>query len=217
MSWDNSYRTIRRWRLAGVLTLGSLLGVTGLWMATHSEFSNENKATAVKAGPPWILGRSDSRFRIVEFADLECPYCRKYFMTLQSLVRTHPEVSVEWRHFPLSIHEPRATQAARVVECVGETGGNEAFWEAVARMYREEPPSLSSGVKKCLSSRRPDLIIAAQSAAGRKAKIEATPTVQLIDRKSGRSLSLQGSLEADALLSAMDWLAAPEFTQGNGA
>lgn len=191
--------------------------MAALWIATHSESSSNSKAAAVNAGPPWILGRDDSRFRIVEFSDLECPYCRKYFVTLKDLVRTHPEVSLEWRHFPLSNHEPTATQAARVVECAGEVGGTEAFWEAVARKYRDQPFSLSSEVAECLRSKRPDKIIAAQASAGRKARIDATPTVQIVDRKSGRSLSLQGLLEADALLSAMDWLAAPEFKEGNGA
>ena len=28
------------------------------------------------AGPPWRYGRADARFTVVEYADLECPFCR---------------------------------------------------------------------------------------------------------------------------------------------
>lgn len=65
------------------------------------------------AGPPWLYGRSDARFTVVGYADLECPYCRAYFPTLQRWIDTHPEVNWQWHHLPLSMHEPAATAGAR--------------------------------------------------------------------------------------------------------
>ena len=35
------------------------------------------------AGPPWRYGRADARFTVVEYADLECPFCRAYFAVLK--------------------------------------------------------------------------------------------------------------------------------------
>lgn len=210
MTWHDAFRIAQRWRLFGLAAGATLLGVAGIWLSTSSKSSSESAAPDGNATPPWVFGRSDARFRIVEFADLECPYCRAYFSHLQQLVQTHAEVSWEWRHLPLSIHEPRATQLARVAECAGEQGGNSAFWKAVEGIYRNEPPVLSARIKRCLSSRRSDVIIAAQAAEARQAKVDATPTLRIVDQKSGRSIALQGMIETDALLSAMDWLAAPE-------
>ena len=60
------------------------------------------------AGPPWRYGRDDARFTVVEYADLECPFCRAYFAVLKQLDRRAPEVNWQWHHLPLTMHEPAA-------------------------------------------------------------------------------------------------------------
>jgi len=45
------------------------------------------------AGPPWRYGRADARFTVVEYADLECPFCRAYFAVLKRWIDEHPEVA----------------------------------------------------------------------------------------------------------------------------
>jgi protein-disulfide isomerase len=77
---------------------------------------------AAHDGPPWIYGKPDARFTVVEYADLECPYCRAYFPVLKHWIDANPDVNWQWHHLPLSIHEPAATSEARLAECVGETG-----------------------------------------------------------------------------------------------
>jgi protein-disulfide isomerase len=42
------------------------------------------------AGPPWRYGRADARFTVVEYADLECPFCRAYFAVLKRWIDAHP-------------------------------------------------------------------------------------------------------------------------------
>lgn len=170
---------------------------------------------------PWIYGRADARFTIVEYTDLECPYCRTYFPLLQRLVTEHPEINWQWHHLPLSMHEPAATRAARLAECAGEAGGNAAFWNAVGWIYRNTRgsgeglpadarlPGMSPAVERCMRSTRPDQVIKAQADAAAHEQITATPTLRLLDRKTGKNLTLQGLIEGDALLSAVDLLAAP--------
>ncbi|MBN0189455.1 thioredoxin domain-containing protein, partial [Pseudomonas aeruginosa] len=53
------------------------------------------------AGPPWLYGRADARFTVVEYADLECPFCRAYFAVLKRWIDAHPDVSWQWHHLPL--------------------------------------------------------------------------------------------------------------------
>ncbi|WP_412779226.1 DsbA family protein, partial [Pseudomonas amygdali] len=45
--------------------------------------------------------------------------------------------------------------------------------------------------------------------------ITATPTLVIKDKHSGRTIKLQGAPDGDALLSAIDWLAAGSVTGGD--
>ncbi|HEY3883710.1 MAG TPA: thioredoxin domain-containing protein [Vicinamibacterales bacterium] len=77
----------------------------------------------------FALGRADAPLTMVEFTDLQCPYCRQY------VTSTFGEIRKNWidtgklryisRDFPLSIH-PEAMPAARAARCAGEQG---KFWE----------------------------------------------------------------------------------------
>lgn len=175
---------------------------------------------ATPSGPPWRYGRPDARFTVVEYADLECPFCRTYFPVLKRWIDGHPEVSWQWHHLPLAMHEPAASAEARLVECIGETGGPAAFWQAVEWVYAytrgdgqgmpegTQYPDLTPAAQQCLASDRPDAVIRAQVAEAAKNGVTATPALQLRDRETGKALLLHGPVEGDALLSALDLLTA---------
>jgi hypothetical protein len=78
--------------------------------------------------PPWIYGAPDARFTIIEYADLECPYCRAYYPQLRIWIDAHHDVNWQWHHFPLTAHEPAARIEAKLVECIGRADGQRAFW-----------------------------------------------------------------------------------------
>ena len=180
---------------------------------------------ATTTGPPWRYGRDDARFTVVEYADLECPFCRAYFAVLKQWIDAHPEVNWQWHHLPLTTHEPAATANARLVECVGEAGGPAAFWQAVEWVYAHTRgdgqglpeglgyPGITLAAQQCLDSDRPDALIRAQSASAAQEGVKVTPTLRLQDRQSGKTLLLHGPVEGDALLSAIDLLAAGGTTE----
>lgn len=171
--------------------------------------------------PDWIYGRSDARFVIVGYADFSCPYCREYFPMLRQWVSEHPEANWQWHHLPLSLHEPQTTEAARLAECAGEVSGNTAFWNAAFWLFQHTPgadeqsaadmqlPGMSTAIQQCLRSNQPDARIRAQAEAAARDEITVTPTLRLIDRESGNTLTLRGPVSGDALLSAIDLLGAP--------
>lgn len=177
--------------------------------------SSENQNPA---GPPWIYGRPDARFTLIEYADLECPYCRAYFPVLRQWIDANPEVNWQWHHLPLSMHDPAATRAARLAECAGESGGNAAFWNTVDWIYQHtrgdgaglpadvQIPGMSPKIQACLDGPRPDSVVQAQADEAGRDGIVATPTLRLIDRQTGKTLTLQGPIEGDTLLSAIDLL-----------
>lgn len=169
---------------------------------------------------PWIFGRPDARFTIIEYADLECPYCRAYFPVLERWIKEHPQVNWEWRSLPLGMHDPAASREARFAECVGEAKGDQAFWRAVTWIYRHtrgdgagippgaRVPGMSSSIRTCLGSGKAETVIRIQAAEAARRDIVGTPTLRILDHKTARSLELQGPVAGDSLLSAIAWLAA---------
>jgi len=76
-----------------------------------------------------VLGRADAPVTLVEFTDLECPYCRAFhvgaFARLKREYIDTGKVRFVSRDFPLDFH-PNARPAAVAVRCAGEQG---KFWE----------------------------------------------------------------------------------------
>ena len=170
------------------------------------------------AGPPWRHGQPDARFVLTFYADLECPFCKDYYPGLKSWIGQQADVSLQWHHLPLAAHEPVASALASMAECAGETGGHGAFFDAIGWLYQHTRsggqglpegrrfPGLTPALRDCLDSERPQAVVRTQAEQGTHAGITATPSLRLEDRQSGRSLLLQGPVEGDALLSAMDLL-----------
>jgi protein-disulfide isomerase len=74
-----------------------------------------------------VYGRPDAPVTILEFGDLECPYCRAAAAPLKALVDTSDgHVRLVWRHFPLFEVHPYALAAALAAEAAGRHG---KFWE----------------------------------------------------------------------------------------
>lgn len=204
-----------KWTL-GWLVLAVLMLV--LWNPPRSPHTGSGSAAS---GPPWTYGPADTRFTLTLYADLECPYCQGYLPQLQNWIDHTPEVNLQWRHLPLPLHDPAATQQARLVECVGEAGGATEFWRAIAWVYKNTrsngqgvPPELvfpdhSTALQNCLNSDRPDAVIHAQKAEAAGSGLTATPSLQLADNLTHNTLQLQGPISGDALLSALDLLATP--------
>jgi protein-disulfide isomerase len=209
----------RRPRLRGRRLAGAIAAlVVGLAVSLILLRGNSARKPSGTHGP-WIYGNPAARFTITEYADLECPYCRAYFPVLRHWIDEHREVNWEWRNLPLAMHEPAALREALLAECAGEVGGNGTFWRAVAWIYAHtrgegaglpegaKMPGMSGAISRCLGSAPARKVIREQVEAATRDHIVGTPTLRLVDRKTGRSLELQGSVEGDALLSAVDLLA----------
>jgi protein-disulfide isomerase len=76
-----------------------------------------------------VLGRADAPLTLVEFTDLECPYCRSFHVATFARIKREyidtGQVRFVSRDFPLDFH-PNARPAAQAVRCAGEQG---KFWE----------------------------------------------------------------------------------------
>ncbi|EOZ3447786.1 TPA: thioredoxin domain-containing protein [Pseudomonas aeruginosa] len=210
------------WALAAALVLLLLI-----WLVSRSLGESPPQSPALvsmtqPSGPPWQMGNPEGRFTLTLYADLECPFCREYFPQIKQWIGINTDVALQWHHLPLAEHEPAASAEARLAECVAETGGHAAFWQAIEWVYahtRSDGQGLPDGlrypestpaIEQCMTSERPGAAIRAQAAEATNSGVTATPSLRLHDRQTGQAILLQGPIEGDALLSAMDMLAAED-------
>ena len=59
---------------------------------------------------------------IIEFGDYECPFCRDSDAQLEAVMESHPDVTIGFRHYPLTAIHPKAEDAARAAICAEEQG-----------------------------------------------------------------------------------------------
>ena len=70
-----------------------------------------------------------SSARIIEYGDIDCPFCKKVHPVVASIQQEIPNTAWIYRHYPLTRLHPFALQKAVATECVAQLGGEEAFWK----------------------------------------------------------------------------------------
>lgn len=104
-------------------------------------FSEEKPVIEKVTDSDHIRGNKDAKVVIIEYSDIECPFCKIYHETMKKLHSEYPADKVAWvyRHFPLSygdqaLHK-NAAKEAEATECVQELGGRDAFWSFLDELY----------------------------------------------------------------------------------
>src|SRR5260370_37773008 len=147
------------------------------------------------------LGRNDAPVTVVEFTDLQCPYCkRSHAETFQKIKEAYIDtgkvrfVSLD---LPLGIH-PYAFKAAEAVRCAGAQG---KFWElrnallAKSVVLSEETIGASSEAlglemtefRTCLASERFKSEVDQDLATAAELQVRGTPTF-LVARTTQQAL-----------------------------
>jgi protein-disulfide isomerase len=87
--------------------------------------------------PTW--GSRTALVTIVEFSDLQCPFCARVLPTLSRLRETYgPEnLRIVWKNNPLPFH-PNARPAAEAAMGVFELAGPQAFWRFHDRVFADQ-------------------------------------------------------------------------------
>lgn len=151
------------------------------------------------ADAPLLGNRDSAKVAIVEFSDFECPFCQRFHnetfdQIIQEYVDTGKAIFV-YRDFPLSFHNPEATNTSLAARCVFEQAGNNGFFKFTSEYYARtlsnkaglpEGTTLASlagsieGVNvdsfnSCYSEKRYEGKIATDIADGSAAGITGTP------------------------------------------
>lgn len=136
---------------AAIVGAGVLVAAAILWIGQGQPAApSAPSAPAAQAGNPaavspvsdadWVRGPRDAKVTIVEYSDIDCPFCQRYHVGLKE-VMADPQYAgkVAWvyRDLPLSIH-PLAQTKAIAAECVGKELGNDAYWKYLDTIVEEQ-------------------------------------------------------------------------------
>ncbi len=132
--------------VAGALVAASVIYSRGSLPTPPDTAKNDTEERPVGLQPvtseDHVLGNPDAPVKMVEFSDLECPFCKRVHPTLKNIMEAYgKDGKVAWvyRHFPLDGIHPKADKEAEASECVAELGGNDAFWRFIEKVYEVTP------------------------------------------------------------------------------
>lgn len=98
-----------------------------------------------------IRGNPNAPVQIVEYSDMECPFCKRFHETMkQASAEYGDKVAWVYRHFPLDQLHSKARKEAVASECAGEQGGNDAFWRYVDRFFELTPSNNQTDIDTVL-------------------------------------------------------------------
>lgn len=88
----------------------------------------------------WARGNSEAKVTLIEYSDLECPFCKNFHESMVQLFKDYAN-DIRWvfRSFPLTQLHSKAAKEAEAAECAGELGGNEAFWKYIDKVFAVTP------------------------------------------------------------------------------
>jgi protein-disulfide isomerase len=159
-----------------------------------------------------VLGSPSAPYIVVEFADYECPHCAATAPELKALVEAHPEIQLQFKHYPISNicndaigatgHE-NACAAAAAAECARQQG---KFWEMSSLMFKNQQYLAkddlrfmsgqialdSTAFEACMADPATEQAVRVDAAAGDRAGLTGTPTLYLKGVKGEEWVHVQG-------------------------
>ncbi len=172
-----------------------------------------------------ILGNKNAQVALIEYTDLQCPFCRKFKPTIDQIMANYGDkLMYVPRHFPLASIHPYAQKMAEAAECAFKLGGDTKFWEFTNKLYADfdpttgaqkytdaDLPGIAAGiglnqaaVKSCIDSGEMTAKVNADYEDGLKWGVSGTPSSFVINLKTGAVKAISGALPYDQVKSAVD-------------
>src|SRR3989338_8108552 len=161
-----------------------------------------------------VFGNPAADVLIVEYSDTECPFCKRFHVTMLEIMNEYENTSnVAWvyRYFPLDSIHPKARKEAEALECANELGGNDVFWKYLDKIFEITPanngldaaqlPIIAAGLgldvakfNACLSSGKYAERVQKDYESGGNVGVGGTPYSVVWNRKTGKQEPIEGAL-----------------------
>lgn len=169
-----------------------------------------------------VRGDRNSRIALIEYSDIECPFCKRFHPTAQKVIEEYKgKVMWVYRHYPLAFHA-NAQKEAEAVECANELGGSDAFWKYLDTVYERTssngtgfaldklvPLAVELGLnevkfKECLDGGKYAAHVKDDMDGGSRAGVTGTPGNILLDTKTGKTRLIPGAVPFETIKAAID-------------
>ena len=159
-------------------------------------FLDPLRTDVATAGYP-SRGPANAPVTIVEFADLECPFCGGFYPTLKLVEKNYADkVRLVYRQFPITTIHPNAQKAAEASLCAND---QQKFWEFYDALFSDQSrldiPSLKQRAQTlglntatfntCLDSGSKAATIQKDRDEAQRIGVNSTPTVFINGRLLG--------------------------------
>lgn len=170
-----------------------------------------------------IIGNPKAKIVVVEYSDLECPYCQVFHNTMHQVVEnSEGEIAWVFRHYPIAELHPKAFKEAEASECAWEQGGNDAFWKYADKVFEITPsnnkleeselPKIAEYIglnvatfNECLASGKFAEKVQADIDDGTKAGVRGTPSSVIL--KKGKTVDvIPGALPYESVMEKINKL-----------
>jgi protein-disulfide isomerase len=132
-----------------------------------------------------VLGPTEAPITIIEFSDLQCPFCARVVPTLKELMKQYPtQIRLVFRNYPLDFHAD-AQLAHQAALSAGEQG---KFWEMHDLVFTDQESIKRDGLLE--KARRLNLDMAKFTADLESGKIKSQIES---DKQSGAALRVDGT------------------------
>lgn len=179
----------------------------------------DTTATASLDDDPILGDKSKAKVAIIEFSDYECPFCKRFHEeTYDQIVKDYVSTGkavMAFRDFPLSFHDPKATEEAALAECVGAEKGDAAYFSFAKDLYANtqangkglpdgklaelirKAGANQASVTKCAATEAVKAEIQKDMADGTKAGVSGTPSFVI------GKLSADGTVTGERIVGAL--------------
>jgi protein-disulfide isomerase len=166
-------------------------------------------------------GNKSARFSLQMFSDVECPFCRQMYFDIKKVVdNSRGVINWEYKHFPLSSHNPAAAIEAQAIECIASDQGVAKAWVALDQFIKstqgngkgiqQDLPDFvrsfglnGSLLKNCLLADESKIKVNEDFKLGSELGVTGTPAVLLKDNLKRKDYLIKGKKSAEQLLQAI--------------
>lgn len=193
---------------------------------TESKKLTPDELTSIKK-TAYIEGNKDAKITLVEYSDLECPFCIRQYKegTIKKVHEKYGDkVNSAFKNFRGVPHE-NAEIEANALLCVGDIGGTEKYASFYSKILERSNGGNGTGfskdnliplakeigvdgkkVQECMDSKKNITRFDAETAEGRKLGVQGTPGTVVINNETGAYELIAGAYPASEFERVIDKL-----------